>query len=244
MEIGLTSSESKPAVIYAIGDVHGEAARLRRLHKLIADRHDLLYAGRDKRLVHLGDYVDRGSDSAGVIETLLNARDRMGADCICLQGNHEAMMLNGLEAATPSDYDNWLMNGGEDTVASYRRSGIYPIPERHVKWLKALPKIHVESDHNLIFVHAGINPVEFPDERDEVYLWTRSQRFFDVASWRNSKLDGWTVVHGHTPTGDFYPDQVQARDSSRINIDTGAVFGGRLTAAIFDGEGPVSFIYA
>ena len=152
-------------------------------------------------------------------------------------------MLNGLVEARPSDYENWLMNGGEETVASYRRSGLYPIPKRHLNWLKALPKIHVEPDRNLIFVHAGINPVEFPDDREDVYLWTRSPRFFDVASWRNPKLDGWTVVHGHTPTDDFYPDPKRAR-ASRINIDTGAVFGGRLTAAVFDAEAPVSFIYA
>nr|WP_070959205.1 metallophosphoesterase family protein [Hyphomonas sp. Mor2] len=234
---------SKSAVLYAIGDVHGEASRLRRLHSLIEERHDILYGGRKKRLIHLGDYVDRGSDSAGVIESLIKAQDRMGRDCVCLQGNHEAMMLNGLQATGPTDYETWLMNGGEETVASYRLSGAYPIPKSHIKWLKALPKIHVESDDKLIFVHAGINPVEFPDEREEVYLWTRSPQFFDVAGWRNSTLDGWTVVHGHTPTDDFYPDQIQAR-SKRINIDTGAVFGGRLTAAIFDGEAPVSFIYA
>jgi len=202
-----------------------------------------MYAGRKKRLIHLGDYVDRGSDSAGVIEALLDVQDRMGRDCICLQGNHEAMMLNGLVEAGQADYENWLMNGGEETVASYRRSGIYPIPKRHLGWLKSLPKIHIEPDRNLIFVHAGINPAEFPEDREEVYLWTRSQRFFDVASWRNPKLEGWTVVHGHTPTDDFYPDQKQAQ-ASRINIDTGAVFGGRLTAAIFDSEAPVSFIYA
>lgn len=246
LEIVVSSSERKPAepaVLYAIGDVHGEAARLRRLHTLIEERHDILYAGRNKRLIHLGDYVDRGSDSAGVIETLLSAQDRLGADCICLQGNHEAMMVNGLKTAARADHENWLMNGGEDTVASYRRAGAYPIPKSHINWLKALPKIHVEPGQRLIFVHAGISPAEFPDEREETYLWTRSQRFFDVASWRNEKLDGWTVVHGHTPTDDFYPDQVQAR-ASRINIDTGAVFGGRLTAAIFDGEASVSFIYA
>lgn len=230
-------------VLYAIGDVHGEMSRLRRLHRLIEERHNILYSGRERRLIHLGDYVDRGRDSAGVVETLIAEQDRLRENCVCLQGNHEAMMIRGLEADEPSGYDNWLMNGGEDTIASYRRAGAYPIPSAHTKWLKSLPKIHVERQRKLIFVHAGINPAEFPGEREEVYLWTRSQRFFDVASWRNKKLDGWTVVHGHTPTDDFYPDQVQSR-ASRINIDTGAVFGGRLTAAIFDGETPVSFIYA
>lgn len=234
---------TEPAVFYAIGDVHGEASRLRRLHKLIEERHDILYAGRKMRLIHLGDYVDRGSDSAGAIETLMSAQGRLGDDCICLQGNHEAMMLGGLETAASPDYDNWLMNGGKDTVASYHRADAFPIPKSHITWLKTLPKIHIEADRRLIFVHAGINPVDFPDDREEVYLWTRSRRFFDTAKWENSSLNGWTVVHGHTPTDDFYPEQVHAR-ASRINIDTGAVFGGRLTAAVFDGQAPVSFIYA
>lgn len=240
------SSEKNPAkapVLYAIGDVHGEASRLRRLHKLIEERHGRLYVGRPKRLIHLGDYVDRGSDSAGVIETLMSTQERLGNDCICLQGNHEAMMLGGLETSGSTDYENWLMNGGKDTVASYRRVDAFPIPKSHIAWLKGLPKIHIEADRRLIFVHAGINPLAFPDDREEVYLWTRSRRFFDVATWENAKLDGWTVVHGHTPTDDFYPDQVHAH-ASRINIDTGAVFGGRLTAAVFDDEAPVSFIYA
>ncbi|MEM6651948.1 MAG: metallophosphoesterase family protein [Pseudomonadota bacterium] len=230
-------------VTYAIGDVHGEAARLKQLHTLIDERHDLLFSGRTKKIVHLGDYVDRGRDSYGVIEQLIALQTRMGEDCICLRGNHEEMMLDGLTADKPSAYNNWLVNGGEDTVASYRRADVDPIPTAHIDWLKSLPSIHRVPEDKLIFVHAGINPVEYPNDREGVYLWTRARRFFEVESWRNEALDGWTVVHGHTPTEDFYPDHVSAQ-SSRLNLDTGAVFGGRLTAAIFDQGAPVRFIYA
>ena len=230
-------------VIYAIGDIHGEAARLEKLHALIDERHDLLFSGRAKKIVHLGDYVDRGRDSCGVIEQLMALQSRMGDACICLRGNHEEMMLDGLTANQASAYDNWLVNGGEDTVASYRRANLDPIPTEHIDWLKSLPSIYREPEAKLIFVHAGINPAEYPNDREGVYLWTRARRFFDVEDWQNAALEGWTVVHGHTPTEDFYPEHVTAK-SSRINLDTGAVFGGRLTAAIFDHGSPVRFIYA
>lgn len=230
-------------VIYAIGDVHGEATRLSRLHALIDERHDLLFADRTKKIVHLGDYIDRGPDSSAVIEALISLQNKMGPDCICLRGNHEEMMLAGLSSGKDSALTDWLRNGGDDTVASYRRADNYPVPKHHVNWLRTLPEIHIETEEKLIFVHAGINPKEYPDDRAGVYLWTRSRRFFEVEHWDNEALVGWTVVHGHTPTSDFYPDHATGR-ASRLNLDTGAVFGGRLTAAIFDRGEPVRFIYA
>ncbi len=230
-------------VIYAIGDVHGEAERLRHLHDLIFERHALLFEGHPFQLVHLGDYVDRGSDSAGVVDTMIALQARPDIDCICLRGNHEEMMLNGVMNVTPTAYEAWLVNGGEQTMSSYQVKGQMEVSKRHVDWLNKLPNIFVEESRKLIFVHAGIDPEDYPNDRDGVYLWTRTQHFFDVSSWKNPALAGWTVVHGHTPTDDFYPED-QAAASRRINIDTGAVFGGRLTAAIFAVNEPVRYIYA
>ena len=231
------------AVIYAIGDVHGEASRLQQLHALIFERHDLMYRGQGLQIVHLGDYVDRGPDSAGVIKALMALEQRGDVACINLRGNHEAMMLSGLADATPGSRVNWLENGGDKTLASYHARGDDGVPDRHLKWLKTLPLIHVEAARKLVFVHAGIDPDRYPEEPEEVYMWTRTSRFFEVQNWDNPALEGWIVVHGHTPTEDSFPDD-QAAAARRINIDTGAVFGGRLTAAIFAPGEDVRFMYA
>ena len=135
------------------------------------------------------------------------------------------------------------MNGGEKTLESYHRAGLSTVPDEHLNWLRAKPTLHIDADAKMIFVHAGIDPATFPNELEETYLWTRSSRFFDVRSWRNQALSGWTVVHGHTPTRSFFPETVEAQ-ARRINIDTGAAYGGRLTAALFAPRHAVSFCYA
>lgn len=238
-----TPASTDDHVIYAIGDVHGEADRLRRLHGYIFDHHERIYAGRPINIVHLGDYVDRGPDSAGVIDTVMKLEARAEPSCVSLRGNHEQMMLDGLLEAYPTAYQNWMSNGGEDTIASYKARGQNTVPDEHIAWLKSCPPIHVDQYAMMVFVHAGIHPTQYPHETEATYLWTRSSRFFDVASWDNPNLEGWTVVHGHTPTDDFFPEEIQA-SAARINIDTGAVFGGRLTAAIFDQGGSVRYLYA
>lgn len=233
----------KDQVIYAIGDVHGEAERLRQLHELIFERHALRQPEKSMLIVHLGDYVDRGNDSAGVIDTIMQLEAREDVSCVSLRGNHEEMMLDGITGAFPAAYDNWLINGGEQTMESYRVRGQNKVPDDHIDWLESCPSIHVEGARKMIFVHAGIRPDEYPNEAERTYLWTRSRRFFDVESWDNPSLVDWTIVHGHTPTDDFYPE-VCAASAIRINIDTGAVFGGRLTAAIFENGAAVRYIYA
>jgi serine/threonine protein phosphatase 1 len=93
-----------------------------------------------------------------------------------------------------------------------------------------------DQARKLVFVHAGIEPAEFPDCLDEIRLWTRSDRFFVDANWPDREvLQGLTVVHGHTPTDDSKPE-ITFR---RINVDTGACFGGPLTAVMLkDGDAP------
>src|SRR5262249_30232714 len=101
------------------------------------------------------------------------------------------------------------------------------VDSEHVDWIRALPVMLRRE--TFVFVHAGIDPWRFPNEGDEVKLWTRSRAFFDSAEWPSTpELDGVVVVHGHTPTDDFRPD-VSPR---RINIDTGACYGGPLTCAV------------
>lgn len=230
-------------MICAIGDVHGEAERLSFLHTLLLDRHRRDFPDHQLLIVHLGDYVDRGPDSARVIEYCQGMAVRPDIETVFLKGNHEDMMIQALADPGGRNEAAWLSNGGRETLESYRREGLADIPDHHLEWLKTRPILHIEPDARLIFVHAGIDPATFPNEVEQTYLWTRSPRFFEVETWKQESLAGWTVVHGHTPTSDFYPEMVEA-SSRRINLDTGATFGGRLTAAIFADGQPVDFCYA
>lgn len=237
-------SSANGTVIYAIGDVHGEAERLRRLHDIIRERHGLLYSGRALKIIHLGDYVDRGPDSAGVIEAVRALEDDPQVACISLRGNHEEMMLDALDEVRVSARADWVSNGGDKTLASYETCDDAGLLERHREWLRDLPSVYEDAARRMIFVHAGIHPLQYPKEPDATYRWTRSPRFFDVDAWReNEALAGWTVVHGHTPTKNFFPEMVEGY-AQRVNIDTGAVYGGRLTAAVFAQGEDVKFLYA
>ncbi len=234
-------------IYYAVGDVHGEADRLAALHAAIFADHDALGGGRAMTLVHLGDYVDRGENSRGVIEQLIALEARHAGDdkvsIVNLRGNHEQMMLDALREGPGSDESlHWLVNGGDRAVESYAAAGEEAeVDAAHRAWLEALPHISTAENGRLIFVHAGIEPRDYPDDRPDVHLWTRSPRFFRSEAWSNPALEGCRVVHGHTPTEDDAPDI--SADGRRINVDTGAVYGGPLTAAVLEGpERPVRFL--
>ena len=230
-----------PSILYAIGDVHGEAERLEALHGLIQDRLDRAHPETTATIVHIGDYIDRGPDSCGVIDAIVRLQTSSRHKVIALKGNHEDMLLNAYE--TQPARRLWWINGGKETLESYQRRGFEGVSEAHRDWIRALPTIYVANDHKLIFVHAGVDPDAYPNCSENVRLWTRSKAFFESATWCNPALEGWRVVHGHTPTKAGYPE-TDGDPAQRINIDTGAVFGGRLTAAEFVGDAPVKFLYA
>lgn len=230
-------------VIAAIGDVHGEADRLRQLHRALFERRESDWPGMELMLVHLGDYVDRGPDSYGVIETILALEDDASVQTVNLRGNHEQMMIEALQGAHSTAKSTWLRNGGEETLSSYNAAGFSMVPERHTEWLLQLPTIYEDAVAKLIFVHAGIDPAAYPDDRPEIHMWTRSKQFFETRKWKNPALEGWQVVHGHTPTSDFLPER-DGDPTRRVNIDTGAVYGGRLTAAVFVPGNETRFLYA
>lgn len=222
-------------IFYAIGDVHGEAERLAALHAAIFAHHAAVFPGRPKMLVHLGDYVDRGPDSCGVVETLMalerRAAAEAGLDVVCLKGNHEQMMIDGLHGSA-FDEAFWARNGGREAIESYERAGRAELMRRHADWLAARPARYWAPRAGLVFVHAGLSPNRFPHEEETIYLWTRSETFFETAHWSAPALAGQRVVHGHTPTEGFTP-HITA-DGRRINVDTGACWGGPLTAAVID----------
>ena len=228
-------------IFYAIGDIHGEAERLKRLHRYIFERHSVEHSGLPLTIIHLGDYVDRGPESYNVLDYLLNWEPPDGVTAINLKGNHEQMMLAAADNAEDKQF--WLSNGGADTVKSYKAAGYEDVPDTHLNWLRDLPHLHVDNQAKLIFVHAGIDVSIWPEQREDVHLWTRSPRFFAAEQWVNPALEGWCVIHGHTPTDDFFPER-SGTPERRINVDTGACFGGRLTAAkVAPGQSP-RFIYA
>lgn len=211
-------------MLYAVGDIHGERDKLEALlAKLPLEERD--------RLVFLGDYVDRGPEARGVVDRLIElSRER---DCIFLIGNHESMFLDFLGWAGSEHFggDAFLLNGGDRTLASYgyfedREAG-FRLPPDHEKFFRELKLYHLEGDY--LFVHAGISQ-RYLGERDASYVLRRSRP--EDLLWSRSSGDvphrlGVTIVYGHTPAPDL---QVRWNTPFSIGIDTGACYGGALTA--------------
>jgi serine/threonine protein phosphatase 1 len=215
--------------IYAVGDVHGCLDQLLSLERaIVADGKNL--PGR-KIIIMLGDYVDRGPASSQVIDHLL-APPPAGFERIFLAGNHEVVMLDYIDGRL--GLADWMSMGAAATLLSYgidhdRLVQIYrssrqidevirkTIPAAHIAFLRSLP-ILIEAKR-FIFVHAGIRPeVDLERQSDYDLAFIRSE-FYERAHLLKKY-----VVHGHTPVAEA------KRDGMRVNIDTGAVFGGRLTA--------------
>ncbi|MGY4155607.1 serine/threonine protein phosphatase 1 [Bradyrhizobium sp. USDA 4461] len=211
---------------YSIGDVHGCLDQLRRLVELCESD-----AGQVRsKLVFLGDYIDRGHDSRGVIEFLIDLQKWSPDEVICLRGNHEDMLLAALEGSEDAE-QRWLLNGGDATLRSYRVPGAADLPISHVDWLRSLALFH--DDGKRFFVHAGVNPERPLDrQRTRDLLWIR-EPFLS-----SDKDFGRIVVHGHTPLKDGKPDV----RTNRVNIDTGAVYGRALTSAVFEAGAPNRFL--
>jgi serine/threonine protein phosphatase 1 len=198
--------------IYAIGDIHGCADRLEALiARLDIDT-------RQDRLIFIGDYIDRGPDPGRVVDTILELGKTI-EHVICLLGNHEQMFLNYY--LEHRDAKLFLANGGSSTLASYgfqqsRQDPSFRVPEQHLQFYQSLLPYYETADH--IFVHAGLRPsVPLPDQNLDDLLWSRFEFI------RSAHDFGKKVVFGHTPFA------VPLVESNKIGIDTGAVYGGRLT---------------
>jgi serine/threonine protein phosphatase 1 len=224
---------------YAVADIHGQLDELTRVHALIAA--DRRRTGEDAPVIHLGDLVDRGPDSAGVIEYLRRG-PVSGAPWITIRGNHDFMFrlfLEGTDLRDPGlnpDY-TWLHErlGGLATLASYRvdasedrliadlwSEAQSKVPVSHRVFLDNLPLLY--RTEAAVFVHAGIRPgVPLIAQSPTDLMWIRK-------GWLDGPShDGPLVVHGHT---------VVARPTHyghHVNLDTGAGYGEPLTVALVDG---------
>lgn len=223
------------ARVYAIGDIHGRADLLAELHgRIRADA--AAHPAARRAIVYLGDYVDRGPDSRGVVETILEA-PLEGFDAVRLRGNHEDLMLEFLDDVAGAV--NWFFNGGLATLSSYDvepRTGAgasrpahelqqkfrRALPARHLAFFRDLAVHHREGDY--LFVHAGIRPgVALDDQDPHDLIWIRD------AFLASREDHGFVVVHGHS----IRPEPEDT--GNRIGIDTGAYATGVLTCLVLQG---------
>ncbi len=213
--------------VYAVGDVHGHAEPLAALHTAIRD--DLRQRPvADARLVHLGDYLGNGPDSAGVIAQLA-AGDRDGLRTVNLAGDHEQMLLDALDGDRAAATD-FLVAGGEAALRSWKLDPATPredwadaLPASHVAFLRGLGVRHRTGGY--LFVHAGIRPGVPIAKQSRDDLQRIRHPFLHT-----ERDHGVVVVHGHTsgPVPVVLPN--------RIGIDTGVGIGGKLTCAVLEAD--------
>jgi len=206
-----------------VGDIHGKLG----LFNLLLEKME--YSAGEDRLILIGDLVDRGEDSRGVVARAIALKREAPNSVIILRGNHEAMMLAALSHPESEQAELWYYNGGIETLQSYMdEEGEFDVPEEHWDFLASLPTWY--EDEHAIYVHASLpqgddetflHPGEAP-ESPELY-WARNRRFF-------AEYQGKTVVFGHTITGMVFGERekVWLRDSL-IGVDTGAYLTGVLS---------------
>jgi serine/threonine protein phosphatase 1 len=232
-------------LIFAIGDIHGQVTMLRKL----LDKLSKLPLRSTDSLLFIGDYVDRGEDSAAVIETLIELGQQR-PDTVFLRGNHEQLMLDARDSAPPEvggwpgafvlseQMLLWLSNGGEETMLSYSKDMDESdflhwwdvVPESHWEFMRQTRMEHISGRYQ--FVHAGVLP-------GGEYYWEGRDQSLDPRLWirepflsSTDDFGGRIVVFGHTPQRS---GSILVR-KNKIGIDTGAVFGGPLTAVGIDPE--------
>jgi serine/threonine protein phosphatase 1 len=209
-------------IYYAIGDIHGHIELLEPL--LAKIEADAAARPGEKTLVYLGDYVDRGPDSAGVIDRIMAGPPPGIAHQVALLGNHEDLMIDFFDLVEPAA-SRWTGDdmGGGATILSY--AGDWERFKAHVEWLRGLPLYHLAGAY--LFVHAGVFPGRpLAQQRREDLIWIRD-RFLD------SRADhGFVVVHGHTPNEPWGVEWLP----NRINVDTGAAWGGPLSCVVLGDE--------
>lgn len=207
-----------------VGDVHG---KLQLLNRLLVEAE---YSPGEDKLILIGDLVDRGEDSRGVVDRAIELKREAPDTVIILRGNHEDMMLQALMPEGDIHAELWYYNGGIETLESYLGPDEQlAVPQEHVDFLSSLPTWY--EDEHAIYVHAClveddlggfIHPEESPYSAE--LFWARNRKFY-------SEYNGKTVVFGHTISGMMFGEfeKVWMREHL-IGIDTGAYLTGVLSA--------------
>jgi serine/threonine protein phosphatase 1 len=225
--------------LYAIGDIHGHIDLLKAAHDLIAD--DMARHGAGQ-VVHVGDLVDRGPDSRGVIEFLMQGQEQ-GEDWVVLKGNHDRMFWRFLRNPTEQEPGlradlGWLHPklGGPDTLRSYGvvNPADRPIAKVHADARAAVPQSHLDfiaarstlyETGDCAFVHAGIRPgVPLEAQSETDLVWIREPFLSEGTSF------GPLIVHGHTAI------DAATHYGNRLNLDSSAAYGGPLSAVVIEGR--------
>lgn len=225
---------------YVIGDIHGQIGMLRAAHRRIEADRDRI-GDRTAEVIHLGDLVDRGPDSKGVLDFLIDGI-RAGRPWMVLKGNHDRMFSRFVREGRLHDNrvssgKGWLdpALGGDKTLASYGieateeaagaafKQARLRVPDAHVDFIDTLPLYHEAGE--VLFVHAGIEPrapLEWQSEDD--LLWIREP----FLNYRDPLP--WLVIHGHTAL------EAPQHFRNRVDLDSGAGYGRPLTAAVVEGR--------
>ena len=207
---------------YAVGDIHGHIELLDPL--LAKIEADAAARPGEKTIVYLGDFVDRGPDSAAVLSRVIAGPPPGVAHQVALLGNHEDYFIDYYDEREPAA-SRWMDEdwGGGRTIGSY--NGDWNKIRAHVEWLRGLPLFHKTPDY--LFVHAGIFPGRpLAEQRRDDLIWIRD-RFLN-----DGRDHGFVVVHGHTPREPWGVEWLP----NRINVDSGAAWGGPLSCAVL-GDG-------
>ena len=194
---------------YIIGDIHGCKKSFEKLLETISP-------GKDDRIYLLGDYVDRGPDSKGVVDVIFNLI-KYGYNLDYLRGNHEQMLLDSIHSR--DQFYNWLRNGAQSTLSSYNTHNPGGIPRKYLDFYKAT-KFYIELDEHIL-VHGGLN-FEYEDPfKDKLsMLWVRNNEV-DL-----DKTNGKKLIIGHTPVS---PDRIeQSLSTNKIMLDGGCVYDDKL----------------
>jgi serine/threonine protein phosphatase 1 len=199
--------------IFAVGDIHGCYDKLAAMMKILPwDREN------GDVLLFIGDYIDRGPKSREVVEHLVNIRKK-GGELVFLKGNHEKMLLDYY--IHQKDQMLYVANGGAETIASYVEGGIgrkaFVLPEEHLEFFLSLSLYYETEDY--IFVHAGLRDgVSLDTQSEEDLLWIREEFIYSAFDWNKR------IIFGHTAL------ETPFVTPGKIGIDTGAVYGNKLTA--------------
>jgi len=195
--------------LFAIGDIHG---CFDQLYELVTE---VISLKKEDRLILLGDYIDRGSQSREVIDFIIDLKAK-GFDIKPLMGNHENMLLESY--TDPEMIYQWYMNSGESTLKSLEIENIREINEKYLNFFSRLD--YYETAGDFLFVHAGFNDREEDPFRDKYHMIWESR-----LSYSNPVFAGKKIIHGHRPkTLEYVREQIRS-NSKVIPIDTGCVYG-------------------